>query len=43
MTTRLIDWRKAMIEEDVLLVICLVIGIAAWLITVRLFFGDDDE
>ena len=32
-----------MIEEDVLLVICLVIGIAAWLITIWLFLNAGDD
>ena len=32
-----------MIDDDILLIMCLVIGLTAWLITVLLFFGDDDK
>lgn len=31
-----------MIDDGVLLAMCFVIGISAWLITVKLFFDDDD-
>ena len=39
---RLSDWRKAMIDDDVMLAMCFVIGITAWAITIRLFFNDND-
>ena len=32
-----------MIDKSILWVILLVVGIAAWMITIRLFFNNDDE
>lgn len=40
---RLNDWRKAMIDDDILLIMCLIIGLTAWVITIRLFFNGNDE
>ena len=40
---KLKDWRKAMIEDGILLIMCFIIGITAWAITVHLFFHDDDK
>ena len=32
-----------MINDGILLIMCFIIGITAWLITVRLFFNDNDK
>ena len=32
-----------MIDDGILLIMCFIIGITAWLITVRLFFNDNDK
>lgn len=38
------DWRKrAMIDDDIMLAMCFVFGLTAWLITIRLFFNDNDK
>ena len=32
-----------MIDDGILLAICFAIGVSAWMITVRLFFNNDDD
>ncbi len=32
-----------MIDDGILFLLCAVIGISAWFITVRLFFNNDDD
>ena len=32
-----------MIDDGILFLLCVLIGISAWFITVRLFFNNDDD